>query len=86
MAPRAGIVGPTGQRYSGTYQQGGVYYDKHGHRHHHRRHFVGGPFFGFYGGYYNDYAYYDDCYQVRRVRTPYGWRWRRVYVCDYYPY
>jgi hypothetical protein len=24
---------------------------------------------------------------VRRVRTAHGWRWRRVYVCDYpYPY
>jgi hypothetical protein len=28
-------------------------------------------------------AYYDDCYQVRRVRAPYGWSWRRVYVYDY---
>ena len=48
--------------------------------------FVRGPFFGFYGGYYDYYPnYYDDCYQVRRVRTAHGWRWRRIYVCDY-PY
>jgi hypothetical protein len=23
---------------------------------------------------------------VRHVRTPYGWAWRRVYVCDYPDY
>ncbi len=51
---------------------------------------------GLYGpGYYDDYygypdygyydAYYGDggCYLVhRRVLTPYGWRFRRVQVCD----
>ena len=72
-----------GQRYSGAYQNGGTYYGKHGHRHHHRRFANGVPFFGFNDGYYDNYAYYDDCYQVRRVRTSYGLRWRRVYVCDY---
>jgi hypothetical protein len=43
-----------------------------------------------YGGYgygpgYDSYAYDDDggCYLVRRrVMTPYGWRFRRVQVCD----
>ena len=46
--------------------------------------------FGFFGPYaYGDYPYYygDDfeggCYLVtRRVLTPYGWRRRRVEVCD----
>jgi hypothetical protein len=33
-------------------------------------------------GVYNSYAY-GDCYLVRkRVLTPYGWRVRRVQVCD----
>jgi hypothetical protein len=26
--------------------------------------------------------YYPDCYRMIRVRTPYGPRWRRVWVCD----
>jgi hypothetical protein len=39
--------------------------------------------FGF-PDYSYDYGYYDDgCYQLRRVPTPFGWRWRRVWVCDY---
>jgi hypothetical protein len=51
--------------------------------------FRGGGFGGFgIGGYgypYGYSGYYDDggCYLVRqRVRTPYGWRLRRVQVCD----
>jgi hypothetical protein len=38
---------------------------------------------GFHGGVpyaYADYPY-DDCYDLVRVRTYHGWRWRRVYVC-----
>jgi len=52
----------------------------------HERHRHDGRFaFGFgypYG--YDSYAYYDgDCYLVRRrVLTPYGWRLRRVQVCE----
>jgi hypothetical protein len=40
----------------------------------------GGP--RFYGGYY-PYAYgaYGGCYRTVRVFTPYGPRWRRVWVC-----
>jgi len=39
--------------------------------------------FGVPGAYYgyNDYGYADDCYRFRRVRTPYGWEARRVWVC-----
>ena len=29
-----------------------------------------------------DYGYDPSCYQVQQVRTRYGWRWRRVWVCD----
>jgi hypothetical protein len=38
-----------------------------------------------YGPGYDSYAYDDDggCYLVRqRVMTPYGWRFRRVQVCN----
>jgi hypothetical protein len=58
-----------------------------GRHHHHRgRNFAFGVVpFGFYDGYYNDYAYDygDDCYRLRRVHTRYGWRWRRIDVCGY---
>ena len=54
---------------------------------HHRRHFRGGPVFGFAAPYpyYYDYAspnyYYsedDSCYEVRYIRGAY----RRVWVCE----
>ena len=52
--------------------------------------------YGYYGGYYGGYDYpygyagygygYDDdggCYLVaRRIWTPYGWRIRRIQVCN----
>jgi hypothetical protein len=42
-----------------------------------------GPGWGFYGYpyAYGPGPYYGGCYQVRRVPTPYGWRWRRVWIC-----
>ncbi len=84
---------PTGHptnRYSGTYSGGQRYtgdwkhQGDHHHGHHHRHHGHGFAFFGgFYDdGYYPDY-YYDDCYQWHRIHTRHGWRWRRVYVCNY---
>jgi len=65
---------------SGTYRSGqgrSFAYDHDGYRggryHHGRR-------FGI--GVYDSYAY-GDCYLVRkRVMTPYGWRVRRIQVCD----
>jgi hypothetical protein len=49
-----------------------------------RRHFRGGPGFAVYGaapyddyGYGADYAYTDDCYQLRLIRGA----WRQVNVC-----
>ncbi len=75
----------------GTFVGGG--FAGHGFRHHgfHRRFFPGfavgfGPY-----AYYDDYpSYYDDyyynnggCYIVKqRVHTRYGWRLRRVQVCE----
>jgi hypothetical protein len=48
-------------------------------RHRHRRFFGFGGIYAFGGPWY-DYDY-DSCYQWRRVWTPYGWRWRDVWVC-----
>ena len=28
-------------------------------------------------------SYYDSCYQRRWIRTPYGYRWRTIRICDY---
>lgn len=68
----------SGRRFS----SGGRDFDHDGRHHHHRRGFAFGVV-PFYGDYYNDYAYdyNDDCYQLRRVHTRYGWRWRRIDVC-----
>jgi hypothetical protein len=53
------------------------------------RRFVGRGFVGGLGLGYYPYAYYpsygDDgyngCWRLHRAWTPYGWRWRRHYVC-----
>jgi hypothetical protein len=57
------------------------WYGRHGGWH-------GGGYYGgwgprFYGGGYYPYAYgaYGSCYRPVRVYTPYGPRWRRVWVC-----
>lgn len=44
--------------------------------HHHHHHFGPGFGVGFIGG--GD----DGCYVTRRVRTPFGYRLRGIYVCD----
>jgi hypothetical protein len=51
----------------------------HRHRFFRNRFFVGAPFA------LSAYAAYDSCYRWRHVWTPWGWRLRRIYVCDY-PY
>ncbi len=38
--------------------------------------YYGYPYYAGYGPYY-----YSGCYRRVRVATPYGWRWRRVWVC-----
>lgn len=35
----------------------------------------------YYGYPYYGYPYYGGCWRAVRVGTPYGWRWRRVWVC-----
>lgn len=70
----------TGRRFSSGRRD----FDHDGRHHHHGRSFAFGVVpFGYYDDYYNDYAYdyNDDCYQLRRVHTRYGWRWRRIDVC-----
>jgi hypothetical protein len=44
--------------------------------------FHGGSFGPGFGVYPYDYGYDYECYQLRRVHTPHGLRWRRVWVCD----
>src|SRR5436190_4174912 len=51
------------------------------HHNFHHRHFRNFISFGIVAPYaYADYPY-DDCYDLVRVRTYYGWRRRRVSVC-----
>jgi hypothetical protein len=83
-----GLVSPSVTSAAGHHHGGGGGFHGGG--------FRGGGFgaFGFYGPYaYGGYGYpygyggyyYDDggCYLVRqRVMTRYGWRLRRVQVCD----
>jgi hypothetical protein len=50
----------------------------------------GGPRFGFRGGFRGPrfgfgfgapFFAYGSCSTVHRVWTPFGWRWRRIWVC-----
>jgi len=83
VARFAGVPGG-GARFAGL-RTAGFRHGGFGHHHRHHRHFRNFAAVGFGFGvpyYYNNYNYYDDyCYQVRRVPTPYGWRWRQMYVC-----
>jgi hypothetical protein len=69
---------PGGARFAGMSNRG---FHHFGHHNRHFRNFA--PFvIGFGSSYaYAGYPYYDNCYDVIRVRTYHGWRWRRVYVC-----
>ena len=42
---------------------------------------AGYPYYGGYGGYYAYGPGPYGCWRTVRVGTPYGWRWRRVWVC-----
>ena len=65
LAPSAASAKPWGGGWGGW---GGGF-------HHH--HFAPGFGVTFVGGGYTD----DDCYVMRRVRTPYGYRLRTVNIC-----
>jgi hypothetical protein len=45
---------------------------RHHHRFFHNR-------FAFIGA---GFAFDDECFVIRHVWTPWGWHWRRVWVCD----
>jgi len=49
-------------------------HDRFRHRHRFFRNRFGFSSFAFAGD--------DGCYAPRRVWTPWGWRWRRIWVCD----
>jgi len=62
----------SGPRFSGgNFATGGHF----GHFHH--RHFHGGVGLFAFGG----PGYWDSCWRLRRVWTPWGWHWRRINVC-----
>jgi hypothetical protein len=67
------FAGPTS---SGSMHWSGNWRFRH-HRFHHRFAFAVPFAVGAYA------AAYDSCYRLHRVWTPWGWRWHRVYVCDY---
>ncbi len=89
----AGVNGPGRPAYSGGFPRGQnfAYGDRdRDHDWDHHGHWRGRG--GWYGGLYafggpwdyDDEYYYgaDSCYQLRWVPTPYGYRWRQVWVCD----
>lgn len=65
----AAALAPTGASAHGWHGGGGWGHHGWGHRG-----------FGF-GGIYVANGYNDGCLVNRRVRTPYGYRWRTVNVC-----
>jgi hypothetical protein len=69
-APVAFHVGRVGNGVA--FRHRAFIHDRFAFRHHRFRFFP-----GFYAASYID----DDCYFARRVWTPWGWRWRRVWVC-----
>ena len=77
--PSGGRHGGGGHHWSGGHHWNGGHAAR-GWRGHGYRHYGGpGIAFGFAAPY--AYAYGGSCYRTRRVLTPFGWRFRRVWVC-----
>ena len=55
-----------------AFRHRGFIHDRFAFRHHRFRHFPHSFFVAAIG---------DDCFVVRQMWTPWGWRWRRVWVC-----
>jgi hypothetical protein len=74
-ATATGALAMHGGHWGGGHPAGGwghVHHNFAFHNRHHRRFaFIGAPF-----------AFGDECVVVRRVWTPWGWHWRRIWVCD----
>ena len=51
-----------------------AFHNRFAFRHHHAFFFRHHRHFAF--------AFGDDCVVIRRVWTPWGWHWRRIWVCD----
>jgi hypothetical protein len=51
----------------------------HAHFFHHRHPFFFRHRFAVVGA---PFAFAGDCFVIRRVCTPWGWHWRRIWVCD----
>ena len=68
-APVAFHTGGFGNGFA--FRHRGFIHDRFAFRHHRFRHFPG--FFVASIG--------DDCFVARRLWTPWGWRWRRVWAC-----
>jgi hypothetical protein len=79
-----GAGGPVGNAGAGANGNAQVSWkhdrdDDHDRDHHHRRHRDRDFAFGF-SRLYSDYD--PSCYEYRKVRTEYGKRWIRVYICN----
>jgi hypothetical protein len=80
MSGPMGMSGMRSARWNGARWSGWNGGRWAGHNRHHHRFFRVGFGVGFFGyPYYDDYSYYDSCYQ--RIWTPYGWSWQ--YACSY---
>ncbi len=83
--PSGGRHGGGGHHWSGGHHWNGGHVARgwrgHGYRRYGGYRHYGGPgiAFGFAAPY--AYAYGGSCYRGRRVLTPWGWRFRRVWVC-----
>jgi hypothetical protein len=85
FSARGGNPGTFNGGNAGTFNGGNTRFGRVDRDHDRDRRFFGPGFaFGYFPGYdYYAYDYDDSCYQLERVHTPYGWRWHRVWVCDY---
>jgi len=70
----------SGPRFSGgNFAVNGGRFGRFGHRHFRRGFGPGFGLFAFGGG-----PWWDSCWRLRRVWTPWGWHWRRINVCGWY--
>jgi hypothetical protein len=87
MVPNTATAQNNMMMHDHRYAYSGVHDHDHDRWRHHGRwggygglYAYGGPLYDYDDDYYD---YYDNgCYQPRWVRTPYGWRWRTVWVCQ----
>ncbi len=79
MGMRAGHVGAMHRgfvRHNFAFHRHHFFHNRFAFRHHHR---FFHDRFAFVGA---GFAFDDECFVIRRVWTPWGWHWRRIWVCD----